>query len=125
MTAMNAHTPIALPERQNAWYSKSGIMPCSTCDGVGGEMTKPFGHSNDPDNYLIECQDCDGEGHHACEVCGNTVSVSGFDCLACDMVLELPASDLNATTAAELAKAVVRAVEAAAKHRASVRECAA
>lgn len=124
---MNIQTAIkpaaALPERQNAWYSKAGVGHCSTCDDTGYVCSQRQATTNDP-YPEVECDDCYGMDH-ACEVCGNTVHVKGFDCLVCDMVLELPASQLDATTAAELAKAVVRAVEAAAKHRASVRECVA
>lgn len=120
---MNAHTPIALPERQNAWYSKSGVGHCSTCDDTGYVCSQRQATIDDP-YPEVECDDCSGEDI-ACEVCGNTVHVKGFDCLVCDMVLELPASQLDEDTALTLAKSLVAAVKVAAKHRAQVRECVA
>lgn len=112
---MNAHTKItrAALEAANAWYLKSGIIPCDTCDGKGGRWRNFYGHANDPDNWVVECPDCDGRGHHACEVCGFDVHVPGFDCLVCDMVLELPADLLTDETADAMAGAVKAAVAAA------------
>lgn len=118
---MNAHTALrpatGHTEQLNAWYRKSGITDCTTCEGAGGHWEKPFGHGNDPDNWFNECPDCDATGNEACAVCGNTVHVKGFDCLACDMVLELPSDLLNDDTAAELGKAVAAAIKVAREHR--------
>lgn len=116
---MNAHSPIALPERLNAWHNKSGVGHCTTCDGIGHVASQRQPTINDP-YPETECTDCYGMDQ-ACEVCGNTVHVQGFDCLVCDMAMELDGPQLDADTAATLAAALVRAVDVAAKHRASIR----
>ena len=109
-----------LTEQLNAWHNKSGIGHCTTCDGIGYVASQRQATMNDP-YPEVECPDCFGMDQ-ACEVCGNTVHVKGFDCLVCDMVLELPASQLDADTAFVLSHAVFSAVGAAAKHHALVRE---
>lgn len=116
---MNAFTPIALPERLNAWHNKSGVGHCTTCNDTGIVASQRRATVNDPYPEAT-CDDCYGMDH-ACEVCGNTVHVQGFDCLVCDMALEVPGPQLDADTAATLAAALVRAVDVAAKHRASIR----
>lgn len=106
-------------EQLNAWYRNSGVGHCSTCNDIGVVASQRRATINDPYPETT-CDDCGGDTDHACAVCGNTVHVKGFDCLACDMVLELGSDQLDDDTAAELAKAVTRAVAAAAAHRAKV-----
>lgn len=120
---MNAHTAIAPTERLNAWHNKSGVGHCSTCNDTGVVHAMRQATTNDPYPEAT-CDDCCGMDQ-ACEVCGNTVHVRGFDCVACDMVLELAPGQLDADTAAELSKALVKAIGVAAAHRASVRSMAA
>lgn len=118
---MNAHTAIrpatGHTEQLNAWYRKSGVGHCSTCNDLGVVASQRRATINDPYPETT-CDDCGGDTDHACKVCGNTVHVKGFDCLACDMVLELGSDQLDDDTAAELAKAVVQAVKVAREHRA-------
>lgn len=112
-----------LIEQLNAWCRQSGVGHCETCDDTG--MVASHRRPTIDDPYPeAPCDDCSAEDT-ACKVSGNTVHIGGFDCLVCDMVLELPASQLDEDTALELGKALVAAVKAAAKHRASVRELAA
>jgi DnaJ-class molecular chaperone len=115
--------PRALTEQRNAWHNKSGVGHCSTCDdtGIVASNERPSTWNPYPE---AACNDCSGEDT-ACEVCGNTVHVKGWDCLVCDMALEIPASQLDEDTALILAQSLVAAVKAAAKHRAQVRELAA
>lgn len=120
---MNAFTPIALPERLNAWHNKSGVGHCSTCNDTGVVHSMRRATINDPYPETA-CDDCYGMDQ-ACGVCGNTVHVKGFDCLVCDMAMELEPDQIDADTAAELTKALVRVIEVAAAHRASVRSAAA
>ena len=88
------------------WYSNSGITKCDRCEGQGSYWNgRGFG-GTDPDSWDIDCPDCDAQGHHACGVCGFDVVVPGFDCLACDMARELPASLLPDEVADKLAAAV-------------------
>lgn len=119
---MNAHTPIAPTERMNAWHNKSGVGHCSTCNDTGKVHAFRRATVNDP-YPEADCDECFGMDH-ACEVCGNTIHIPGYDCLACDMAIEVPAELLDADTAAELARALVCAINAAAMHRASVRKAA-
>lgn len=124
---MNLQTTIrpatALTEQRNAWHNKAGVGHCTTCNDTGVVRAYRLPTVNDPYPEAT-CDDCYGMDQ-ACEVCGNTVHVKGFDCLVCDMVLELGSDQLNADTTTELSKALAVAVSAAAKHRAAVRELAA
>lgn len=113
----------ALTEQRNAWHDKSWVGHCSTCNGTGVVHAMRQATTNDP-YPEAPCDDCYGMDH-ACEVCGNTVHIGGFDCLVCDMVLEIPAAQLDADTAKTLADALVHAVAAASAHRASVGRLAA
>lgn len=119
---MNAPANIktARTEQLNAWFSRSGIAHCTTCDGLGRvrSQARPSVWNPYPET---RCDDCGGhEGPCQCEVCGSTVEVRGYDCIVCQMVLELAPDQLDDATAAELANAVVRAVAVAAAHRAKV-----
>lgn len=112
-----------LTEQLNVWYKKSGVGHCSTCDGIGYVASQRPATINDP-YPEAPCDNCSDEDT-ACAVCGNTVHIGGFDCLVCDMVLEIPDHQLDEDTALELGKALVAAVKAAAKHKASIRRLAA
>jgi hypothetical protein len=67
---------------------------CKTCEGAGVLCD---GHANDPDAGEVTCWDCDGSGGHdwECEECGNTVSVDGYDCIACETAGEFPAKGFD------------------------------
>ena len=96
---MNAISPIKL------WYTKSGVNECPECSGYGHVWDgRGSGHSNDPDSDVVVCDNCDGRGFHDCEVCGYDVPHVGHDCLACDLVGELPAT-FEVLDEASLAKA--------------------
>ena len=108
-----------LIEQLNAWCRQSGVGHCETCDDNG--LVRAYRQPTIDDPYPeIECDDCYGMDH-ACEVCGNPVYVSGFECLACDTVLNLSSDQLDTETALELGKAITAAITVAAKHRAKVR----
>lgn len=106
-------------EQLNAWCRQSGVSHCETCDDTGVVASHRRPTMDDP--YPEEpCDNCDGDDT-SCKVCGNTVYVSGFDCLACDTVLNLSSDQLDTDTALELGKAITAAITAAAAHRAKVR----
>lgn len=90
---MNATTTIPTP----------GIHECATCEGKGSVWNGRGHGGNDPDSWDIECEDCDGRGHFACEVCGNTVKVDGHDCFVCETEGALPLN-LTADDCAVLAR---------------------
>jgi hypothetical protein len=112
-------TQRAMIEELNAWSLRSGVSHCSTCDDTG--MVASHRRPTIDDPYPeIECDDCSAEDT-ACKVCGNPVYVSGFDCLACDTVINLSGDQLDAETAEELGKAITAAINVAFRHRAKVR----
>lgn len=108
-----------LIEQLNAWCRQSGVGHCETCDDTGIVASHRRPTIDDP-YPEAPCDDCDGDDT-SCKVCGNPVYVSGFDCLACDTVLNLSGDQLDTETAEELGKAITAAIEAAAAHRAKVR----
>lgn len=92
------------------WNVKSGICPCWQCDGVGREMACPNLRVGDPSNHEIDCDVCEGAGHTHCEVCGFDVVIPGYDCLACQMVYDIPDNLLTDKVADALAEAVRNAI---------------
>jgi Ribonuclease G/E len=112
-----AHIETRAPaELKSAWYSKSGIIPCDRCEGEGSFWNGRGYGGNDPDSWSIECEDCDGVGHHACGVCGFDIEIPGVDCLACDLVREIPEALLSDQTADALATAVKASIAYARAH---------
>lgn len=109
---MNQHNHAFTASAPN-WYSKSGIVPCATCDGKGSYWNGRGLGGNDPDSWDIECADCCGTGHFACAVCGWDTPVAGYDCLVCDFTHELTPAQREAIDPAELAAAFVRSIAAA------------
>lgn len=104
---MNA--PVSLMKR---WDWASGVLDCENCEGHGQINHRPWLHGNDPDNWIEECPDCEGEGHHPCQVCGYDQQQTGFDCLVCSTVVELEGDQLNDETAGKLADAIKVAIKA-------------
>ena len=68
------------------------VPTCRNCDGTGEVWNGRGNGGNDPDSWVVECPDCDGEGHFPCDACGNTVPMDGYDCFACDTANALPNS---------------------------------
>lgn len=101
---MNAQTYIARP-----WNYLSGVMVCETCNGAGTVHAHRTATVNDPYPEAA-CPDCTGEHTPECTVCGCNIVVPGYDCIACQMVEELPASALN--EGAAIGAAVLRAINA-------------
>jgi hypothetical protein len=97
------------------WYRKSGIVSCDRCEGHGAYWNGRGLGGTDPESWDIDCPDCDALGHHACAVCGFDVVAPGFDCLACDMVRELPIGQLTGEVADKLAASIKAAINVAAE----------
>ena len=85
---MNVLTRITRP-----WDYHSGVHSCATCDGTGvvEAARRPTVDDPYPEN---PCPDCDGL-EAACDVCGSTIEVKGYDCLICALVNDLPADALG------------------------------
>ena len=94
------------------WDYHSGITDCRECDGHGGHMRIPGGHGNDPDNWMIECPECEGLGFEPCPVCGFEHRIDGFDCLACSLIVELPSAMMTDAVRADFLVAVGHAFDA-------------
>ncbi|CAB4120800.1 hypothetical protein UFOVP5_37 [uncultured Caudovirales phage] len=106
---MNA--PFTPPAKR--WDFASEVATCQTCEGAGEICTSPFHtHPNDPDRCDVECYDCEGAGHFACEVCGFDIQVPGYDCLVCNTASEIPAHMLTDDTAAHIGAALAAAFHA-------------
>ena len=95
------------------WNKNSGVMPaCQECEGAGyvPAARRPSIHDPYPENPC----DC-GLGPHdpMCEVCGCTIEVAGFDCIACDTVANLANGQVDERTITEITAAIVRAAQAA------------
>jgi len=110
---MNAPQNRAAFERITAWHNNSGIIECCECEGHGTQPNKPWLRNGDPDCWDVECPECEGHGHHACKVCGFDIEVPGFDCLVCDMALEVPAKLMTDKTAVAMGEALRHAFAAA------------
>lgn len=82
------------PDIARPWDYLSGVSRCETCEGRG--KVHSFRRATTWDPYPeVDCPDCDGEHEPECEVCGCEIIVSGYDCIACNIVSDLPAADLN------------------------------
>lgn len=106
---MNAQTSI------RRWDHASHVASCTTCEGKGEVWNGKGLGGNDPDSWNVECPDCNGAGHFACKVCGFDLVIAGFDCFACDVTHDIPASMLTADTAAQIGTAMAAAFEARVK----------
>lgn len=95
---------------QSTWYKRSGVTDCMTCEGHGSRANRPWLNNGDPDCWPVECEDCEGQGQFACDVCGFDQQVSGYDCLACETVQSLTDTDLLAIDAEAFAAAFANAL---------------
>lgn len=98
------------PRIPRPWDYHSGVHCCATCNGLG---TVPAHRRATVDDPYPEnnCPDCDGDYHEAeCDVCGSMLEVTGYDCLICATVAEIPASALTEQDA--LAAALKAAMQA-------------
>lgn len=76
------------------WYHESGVVACPTCDGRGEVASHKRPSTGDP--YPTKrCEDCHGPHSPECPVCGFDQVVSGWDCLACDIVRGMTAEELE------------------------------
>lgn len=75
---------------------------------------------NDPDSWDIDCPECHGAGMHTCKVCGFDHVVTGYDCAACALVLELDDRQLTIEVANSLYESIIAAM--AARKAAQVRQ---
>ena len=91
------------------WNYRSGVASCHICDGAGVVHAARRATIDDP-YPETDCECGIGEHLPECEVCGFTIEVPGYDCLACQTVADIPAKLLNADTATKLAAAIMRAV---------------
>lgn len=123
MNAPFIPTSRAALEERNAWHGKSGVSHCSTCDGIGKVASQRISTINDP-YPEADCPDCSGE-HGPCAVCGFEIPIPGYDCLVCDMVLEIPAHMLRDETAEAIGQSVKQAIAYAAAWHGFVRSAAA
>jgi len=94
------------------WNDTSHVATCPECEGTGKVAAHRRPTINDP--YPENPCACGlGEHEPECLVCGYTLPVAGFDCLACDTVASLPQSALArfdvATFAAALSNALIAA----------------
>lgn len=96
-----------------AFPKDSGVTDCQTCDGTGSVSNGRGLGGNDPDSWSVECEDCEGVGHFACEVCGFNQRVTGFDCLACDALVGVLVADLQKIDKSALCTAMGHAFDAA------------
>jgi len=90
------------------WNHESGVFTCGTCDGLQVVASQRRGTVDDPCPE-VRCPDCIGVPVE-CQVCGNDLDVTGYDCLVCDTVNELP--DLDDAAACEFANSIIRACAA-------------
>lgn len=97
---------------RRAWNHFSHVTCCTECNGAGVVAANRRATINDP--YPESPCEC-GMGPHEpeCVVCGYDLQVAGYDCLACDTVAALTASELARFDADGFAKAVKLAAELA------------
>lgn len=98
---------------QKPWNYNSCTNPCGECDGTGAHAVNPHLRVGDPSYHEIDCDECEGSGHTHCEVCGFDVVIPGYDCLACQMVYDIPDNLLTDKVADALAEAVRNAISKA------------
>ena len=77
------------------WNYHSEVRTCATCDGLGIVPAPRLPSTWDPFPER-PCPDCDGEHGPECAVCGFTLPIKGYDCLACDTVATLTDDDCAA-----------------------------
>lgn len=96
------------------WDYKSGVSECETCEGSGSVVRFPRGaYMLNPLEWTEGCEDCLGDGIHACKVCGFDEVVKGFDCIVCTTVAELSPANMKRINPADLADSFAMAVNAA------------
>lgn len=95
------------------WNYHSAVTPCPPCEGKGAAPNRPWLSNGDPDCWDVECEACEGVGHHACAVCGFDHSIPGYDCLICEAVADIPASVLEDHDTALIIAAFAKALDAA------------
>lgn len=89
--------------------TRTGVTICPICEGQGTvPNSTTCWHPNDPDCWPVECTNCDGVGHFACEACGFDTAVSGYDCWACESAADLPAG-IDADEAANAIRVAIGA----------------
>lgn len=110
---MNANNHAFILPHRPEWFRQSGVTDCQTCEGRGYFEKRPWLHVSDPDNWAVDCADCAGVGHFACQTCGFSTPITGYDCFVCDEVCSLSADALRDIDPAELAAAFVKSVAAA------------
>lgn len=94
------------------WNWASQVTVCEACEGTGKLAAYRQPTINDP--YPERPCDCGlGEHEPACEVCGYNLPVAGYDCLACDTVASLYATDLAKFDAERFTAAIKVAMAAA------------
>lgn len=97
-----------------SWNYKSGVTECTDCDGRGSVWDgKGTGHAFDPDSSDIDCDVCDGQGVHSCDVCGFDQIIDGVDCIVCDTVALMSPAQLKAFNLDSFIEAFKTALEAA------------
>ena len=99
--------------KQPHWHDASGVITCRECDGDGSRPNRPHLHPGDPDCWPVDCEVCDGKGHHPCSVCGFDQIVDGYDCLVCSLVYELSPAQIKAINPADIADAFAAAAAVA------------
>ena len=103
---MNAQTPITRP-----WNYHSAVTACEECNGHGVVRAYRTPTVNDP--YPENpCPNCEGEHEPACTVCGSTIEATGYDCIVCQMVADLPTSAMNDASAKVISEAIANAINA-------------
>ena len=93
------------------WNHESGVTCCDECNGAGVVPAARRATVSDP-YPEIPCECERGPHEPECPVCGFGIEVGGFDCLVCDLVLELPDSALTEKQAQAIGAAVLQAMQA-------------
>lgn len=91
------------PDTAVRWDRHSGVLGCEVCDGTG---LVECGH------YRIDCDECGGEGHLPCAVCGYGTQLTGFDCIVCETVAAITDEDLPRVEFSDLVHAFGHALKA-------------
>lgn len=97
------------PANIRPWNHESGVHTCETCEGTGKVHAARRATVDDP-YPEADCRDCAGEADPECPVCGSSVIVTGYDCIVCQMVADLP--DAYLCDGAHIAEAVGNAIAA-------------
>jgi DnaJ-class molecular chaperone len=92
------------------WFKNSGVLDCPECEGHGSRANRPWLNTGDPDCWLVVCQECEGQGHFACDVCGFDQQISGYDCLACGTLQGLSDMDILTLDGEAFAAAFTKAL---------------